>query len=76
MRVKDFIKLYCGYFRIEAEIYAIITVFHEEYRVFVRNFDIDCTKAYTTKKENYLSEEVIGSDIISDKLRIFIRGCE
>ena len=76
MRVKDFIKLYCGYFRIEVEIYAIVTVFHEEYRVLVRNFDIGCTKAYTTKKENYLSEEVIGFDIISDKLRIFIRGCE
>lgn len=76
MRVKDFIKLYCGYFRIEVEIYGIVTVFHEEYRVLVRNFDIDCTKAYTTKKENYLSEEVIGFDIISDKLRIFIRGCE
>lgn len=76
MRVKDFIKLYCGYFRIEVEIYTIVTVFHEEYRVLVRNFDIDCTKAYTTKKENYLSEEVIGFDIISDKLRIFIRGCE
>lgn len=76
MRVKDFIKLYCGDFRIEVEIYAIVTVFHEEYRVLVRNFDIDCTKAYTTKKENYLSEEVIGFDIICDKLRIFIRGCE
>lgn len=76
MRVKDFIKLYCGSFRIEVEIYSIVTVFHEEYRVLVRNFDIDCTKAYTTKKENYLSEEVIGFDIISDKLRIFIRGCE
>ena len=76
MRVKDFIKLYCGYFRIEVEIYAIVTVFHEEYRVLVRNFDIDCTKAYTAKKENYLSEEVIGFDIISDKMRIFIRGCE
>lgn len=76
MRVKDFIKLYCGYFRIEVELYAIVTVFHEEHRVLVRNFDIDCTKAYTTKKENYLSEEVIGFEIVSDKLRIFIRGCE
>ena len=76
MRAVDFIKLYCGYVRIEVEIYAIVTVFHEEHRVLVRNFDIDCTKAYTTKKENYLSEEVIGFDIISDKLQIFIRGCE
>lgn len=76
MRVVDFIKLYCSCFRIEVEIYAIVTVFHEEHRVLVRNFDIDCTKAYTTKKENYLSEEVIGFDISSDKLRIFIRGCE
>lgn len=76
MRVVDFIKLYDGIVRIEVEIYAIITVFHETHRVLVRNFDIDCTQAYTTKKENYLSEEVIGFDIISDKLRIFIRGCE
>lgn len=75
MRVEDFIKLYYGVVRIEVEIYAIVTVFHEEYRVLVRNFDIDCKRAYTTKKENYLSE-VIGFEIISDKLRIFIRGCE
>lgn len=76
MRVKDFILMYSGMVRIEVEIYAIITVFNEKYRVLVRNFDIDCAKAYTTKKENYLSEEVIGFDIIADKLRIFIRGCE
>lgn len=76
MRVEDFIKLYSGGVRIEVEIYAIVTVFNEEHRVLVRNFDIDCTKEYTTKKENYLSEEVIGFEIISDKLRIFIRGCE
>ena len=76
MRVEDFIKLYFGCVRIEVEIYAIVTVFNEEHRVLVRNFDIDCTKVYTTKKENYFSEEVIGFEIISDKLRIFIRGCE
>ena len=75
MRVEDFIKLYYGLVRIEVEIYAIVTVFHEEHRVLVRNFDIDCTKAYTTK-ENYLSEEIIGFEISSNKLRIFIRGCE
>lgn len=76
MRVKDFIKLYYGCVRIEVEIYAIVTVFNEKYRVLVRNFDIDCTKVYTTKKENYLSEEIIGFEICSNKLRIFIRGCE
>ena len=76
MRVEDFIKLYYGSSRMEVEIYAIVTVFNENHRVLVRNFDIDCTKAYTTKKENYLSEEVIGFDMIADKLRIFIRGCE
>lgn len=76
MRVEDFIKLYDGPVRIEVEIYAIVTLFHEKHRVLVRNFDIDCTKAYTTKKENYLSEEVIGFDMSADKLRIFIRGCE
>lgn len=76
MRVEDFIKLYYGYVRIEVEIYAIITVFNEKHRVLVRNFDIDGTKVYTTKKENYLSEEIIGFEISSNKLRIFIRGCE
>lgn len=76
MRVEDFIKLYYGIVRIEVEIYAIVTVFNEKHRVLVRNFDIDCTRSYTIKKENYLSEEVIGFDIIADKLRIFIRGCE
>ena len=62
--------------RVEVEIYAIVTVFHEKHRVLVRNFDIDCTKAYTTKKENYLSEELIGFDIKADKLRIYIKGYE
>lgn len=76
MRVEYFIKLYYGCVRIEVEIYAIITVFNEKHRVLVRNFDIDCTKAYTTKKENYLSEEIIGFEISSNKVRIFIRGCE
>lgn len=76
MRVEDFIKLYYGCVRIEVEIYAIVKVFNEVHRVLVRNFYIDFTKAYTTKKENYLSEEVIGFEIIYDKLRIFIRGCE
>lgn len=73
---KRFYKIVLRPVRIEVEIYAIVTVFNEKHRVLVRNFDIDCTKAYTTKKENYLSEEVIGFDIIADKLRIFIRGCE
>ena len=76
MRVADFIKLYYGCVRIEVEIYAIVTVFNEKHRVLVRNFDIDCTKVYTTKKENYLSEEIIGFEISSNKLLIFIRGCE
>jgi hypothetical protein len=66
--------LYYGRVRVEVEIYAIVTVFNEKHRVLVRNFDIDCKKVYTTKKENYLSEEVIGFEIISDKLRIFIMG--
>lgn len=76
MRVEDFIKLYDGKVRVEVEIYAIVTVFNEKHRVLVRNFDIDCTKAYTTKKENYLSEEIIGFEISSNKLRIFIMGGE
>lgn len=76
MRVEEFIKLYYGCVRIEVEIYAIVTVFHEKHRVLVRTFDLDCIKAYTTEKENYLSEEIIGFEISSNKLRIFIRGCE
>lgn len=76
MRVEDFIKWYYGGVRIGVEIYAIVTVFNEKHRVLVRNFDIDCTQAYTTKKENYLSEELIGFEISSNKLRIFIRGRE
>lgn len=76
MKVEDFIKLYYGMVRIEVESYAIVTVFREKHRVLVRIFEIDCTKAYTTKKENDLSEEVIGFDIIADQLRIFIRGRE
>ena len=40
MRVKDFIKLYYGCVRVEVEIYAIVTVFHEKHRVLVRTFEI------------------------------------
>lgn len=65
---RRFYKIVFRRVRIEVEIYAIVTVFNEGHRVLVRNFDIDCTKVYTTKKENYLSEEVIGFEIISDKL--------
>lgn len=75
MRVIDLLKLYYGRFRVEAEIYAIITLFHEDHcLLLVRNFSIDYQKAYTTK-ENYFPE-VIAFDIISDKLLLFIRGCE
>lgn len=76
MRVKDFIKMYRGWVRVKVEIYAIVSVFHEEHHVLVSEFTMDCTKVYTTKRENYLSEEVIGFEILDGKLRIMIRGCE
>lgn len=76
MRVKDFIKMYRGWVRVTVEIYAIVSVFHEEHYVLVSEFTMDCTKVYTTKRENYLSEEVIGFEILDGKLRIMIRGCE
>lgn len=77
MRVKDFIKLYRGMECVEVEIYASITVFNEEYQVLVRQFAMDYAKVYSErKKENFLSEEVLGFEIVSGKLKLFIRGCE
>ena len=76
MRVKDFLKLYHGWSRIQVEVYASVTVFSEEHYVLMTEFELDCKQIYTTAKENYLSEEVIGFDIVNYKLRICIRGCE
>lgn len=76
MRVKDFVRMYKGFGRIRVEIYASVSVFHEEHYVLVTSFDIDCTRIYPVKRENYLSEEVIGFEIVNDTLRIFIMGCE
>lgn len=33
-------------------------------------------KIYPVKRENYLSEEAIGFEIVNGVLRLFIRGCE
>lgn len=76
MRVKDFVKMYRGLCCVEVEIYAIVTVFNEKYHVLVREFAMDCTKVYSEEKENFMSEEVLGFEIKSDKLKLFIRGCE
>lgn len=76
MRVKDFIKMYCGVNRLEVEIYAFITVFHEEHHVLVGEFAVDCVNFYTKRAENFLSEEVTGFEIVNGKLRLMIRGCE
>lgn len=76
MRVKDFVKMYCGMSRVEVEIYASVTVFHEGYYVLVAEFSMDCAKIYSERKENYLSEEVTGFEIVNGKLRLMIRGCE
>lgn len=76
MRVKDFVRMYHGFVRVGVEIYASVTVFHEEHYVLVAEFDMDNTKIYPIRKENYLSEEITGFDIVNGKLRLMIRGCE
>ena len=74
MRVKDFLKMYKGFGRIEVEINASFTVFNKKHYLVVAEFTIDCEKVYTTRRECYLSEEVIGFDIVNGKLRLMIRG--
>lgn len=76
MRVKDFVKMYRGMRCVEVEIYATITIFNEEYHVLVREFVMDYAKVYSGRKENFISEEVLGFEIESGKLKLFIRGCE
>ena len=76
MRVKDFIKMYTGINRVKVEIYASITVFRQCHYVLVASFDLDCTRIYSDGKENYLSEEIIGFEVVNNTLRIMIRGCE
>ncbi len=76
MRVKDFVRMYKGINRVEVEIYASITVFNELHYVLVSEFAIDCLKLYSERKENYLSEEVTGFEIVNGKLRLLIMGCE
>lgn len=76
MRVKDFILMYSGMNRVEVEIYASVTIFNEEYHVLVREFVMDYAKVYSERKENFMSEEVLGFEIESGKLKLFIRGCE
>jgi hypothetical protein len=76
MRVKDFVRMYKGFACIRVEIYASVSVFNEEYYVLVASFDMVCAKIYPVKRENYLSEEATGFEIVNGSLRIFIRGCE
>lgn len=76
MRVKDFVKMYRGMRCVEVEIYATITIFNEEYHVLVREFAMDYAKVYSERKENFMYEEVLGFEIESGKLKLFIRGCE
>lgn len=76
MIVKDFVRMYKGINRVEVEIYASVTVFNELHYVLVSEFAMDCLKLYSERKENYLSEEVTGFEIVKGKLRLFIRGCE
>lgn len=76
MRVKDFIKMYTGSNRVKVEIYAIVTVFSQDRYVLVAAFELDCTRIYSNSKENYLSEEVTGFEVVNTTLRIMIKGCE
>jgi hypothetical protein len=76
MRVKDFVKMYRGMSCVEVEIYAIVIVFNEEYHVLVREFVMDYAKVYSERKEKFMYEEVLGFEIESGKLKLFIRGCE
>lgn len=76
MRVKDFVKMYRGMLCVEVEIYASVTIFNEEYHVLVRQFAMDYAKVYSERKENFMYEEVLGFEIESGKLKLFIRGCE
>lgn len=76
MRVKDFVKLYCGIRCVEVEIYANVTIFNEEYHVLVREFGMDYAKVYSERKENFMYEEVLGFEIESSKLKLFISGGE
>lgn len=76
MRVKDFVKMYRGMRCVEVEIYASVTVFNEEYHVLVRQFTMNYGKVYSERKENFMSEKVLGFEIESGKLQLFIRGCE
>ena len=76
MRVKDFVKMYRGMRCVEVEIYATVTIFKEEYHVLVREFAMDYAKVYSERKENFMYEEVLGFEIESGKLKLFIRGCE
>lgn len=76
MRVKDFILLYSGMNRVEVEICASVTIFNEQHYVPVAEFAMDCANLYTKRTENYLSEEVIGFDIVNGSIRFMIRGCE
>lgn len=76
MRVKDFVKMYRCTKCLEVEIYAVVTIFNEEYHVLVRQFTMDHANVYSERKENFMSEEVLGFEIESGKLKLFIRGCE
>lgn len=33
-------------------------------------------KVYSERKENFMAEEVFGFEVVSGKLKLFIRGCE
>ncbi len=76
MRVRDFVKMYRGMNRLEVEIYASVNIFNNEYYVLVREFQMDYAKVYSERKENFMSEEVFSFEVVSGKLKLFIRGCE
>lgn len=76
MRGKDFVKRYRGMKCLEVESYASVTIFKEEYYVLGREFHMDYANVYRERKENFMSEEVFGFEVVSGNLPLFIRGCE
>ena len=75
MRVKDFVKMYRGMKCLEVEIYASVTIFNEEYYVLVREFHMDYAKVYSERKENFMSEEVFGFEVVTGNI-CYLQGLE
>lgn len=74
MRVRDLLKLYMSFERVTIEIHAEVTVFNSAHYVLVDTFAMDCTRLYNKMGDDFLAEELIGFDIVNNKIRIYIKG--